>query len=85
MGLVFYISVYFIIWWLVLFVILPLGMRSHAEEGVQHDDGGDPGAPINPNLKRKFFTTSWIAAIVLAVVAVVLETGMLQPLALPGG
>ena len=53
--------------------------------GCSTTDGGDPGAPINPNLKRKFFTTTWIAAIVLAVVAVVLETGMLQPLALPGG
>ena len=85
MGVVFYISVYFVVWWVVLFAILPLGMKSHAEEGIDHGDGGDPGAPVNPNLKRKFITTSWVAAIVTAVLAVVFEFELLRPLALPGG
>ena len=59
------IALYLTIWWTVLFAILPLGTTTYAEAGIEVKDGGDPGAPINPNLKRKFITTTWVAAIVL--------------------
>ena len=68
MNLTFSVSVYLVIWWTVLFGVLPLGNRTHAEMGVDLGDGGDPGAPVNPNLRRKFLTTTWIAAIVFAFV-----------------
>jgi predicted secreted protein len=68
MDLTFIISVYLVVWWTVLLAILPLGTRSYAEMGIEVKDGGDPGAPVNPNLKRKFFTTSWISAIVVAII-----------------
>lgn len=68
MGLVFSLSVYAVTWWVVLFAVLPLGARSHAEAGVKVTDGGDPGAPVIPNLKRKFITTTWVAGIVFAVI-----------------
>ena len=42
-------------------------MVSHAEAGVDRGDGGDPGAPIDPKLKRKFFTTTWISAVLFAI------------------
>ncbi len=60
------IAIYLTIWWTVLFTVLPLGSRSHAEEGIEVPGGGDPGSPVNPNLKRKFITTTWLAAIVFA-------------------
>lgn len=68
MGLTFSISVFFVVWWTVLFGVLPLGTRTHAEMGIDLKDGGDPGAPVNPNLKRKFITTTWVSAIVFAVI-----------------
>lgn len=68
MDLVFSISVFLVIWWVVLFTILPLGVKSHHEAGIQVPGGGDPGSPVNPNLKKKFFTTTWVAAIIFAVV-----------------
>ena len=68
MDFVFTISVFFVVWWTVLFAVLPLGTRTYAEEGIEITDGGDPGAPVNPNLKRKFITTTWIAAVVTAVI-----------------
>ena len=64
MGIVTTIAVYLTIWWTVLFAILPLGTKTFAEAGVD-PQGGDPGAPVNPNLKRKFFTTTWISALLL--------------------
>jgi predicted secreted protein len=59
--------IYLTIWWTVLFAILPLGTQTHAEAGIDKGDGGDPGAPVDPKLKRKFITTSWVSAIVFAV------------------
>ena len=62
------IAIYLTIWWTVLFGVLPLRSRSHAEEGVEVTDGGDPGAPVNPHLMWKFMTTTWVAAILWALV-----------------
>ncbi|MDQ0463006.1 putative secreted protein [Caulobacter ginsengisoli] len=67
MGPVTGIAIYLTIWWTALFCILPLGARSHHEMGIDLKDGGDPGAPVNPNLKRKFFTTTWVSAIIFAL------------------
>ena len=61
------ICVYLTIWWIVLFAVLPWGVQSHAEAGIDPGDGGDPGAPVDPKLKRKFITTSWISAILFAL------------------
>ena len=61
------ICVYLTIWWTVLFAVLPWGIQSHAEAGIDPGDGGDPGAPVDPKLKRKFFTTTWVSAIVFAL------------------
>ena len=72
MGLGTIIAVYLILWWTVLFAVLPLGTTSFAEAGVD-PEGGDPGAPVNPNLKRKFITTTWVSALLLLVVLAVVH------------
>ena len=59
-------AIYLILWWVVLFSVLPLGVVSHAEAGIRTPGGGDPAAPVNPNLKRKFITTTWVSALVFA-------------------
>ena len=50
-----------------LFAVL-LGVRSHYDEGIEVPGGGEPGSPVNPNLKRKFITTTWVSAIVWALI-----------------
>ncbi len=70
MDLMFGVSVYLVIWWTVLFAVLPLGVQSHHEAGVEVPGGGDPASPVQPKLFRKFFTTTWVSAIVFAVVFV---------------
>jgi predicted secreted protein len=62
------IAVYVTIWWTVFLTILPLGVTSHAEAGIDLGDGGDPGAPVDPKLWRKFITTTWVAAVLFAVI-----------------
>jgi predicted secreted protein len=85
MGPTFYFFIYLVVWWLVLFAILPLGVRSHHEEGVDVPGGGEPGSPTNPNLKRKFITTTWVSLIVLALIWVVLTFNLIPIPDLPSG
>jgi predicted secreted protein len=72
MGLATGIAIYLTIWWTVLFAVLPIGAKSFAEAGVD-PEGGDPGAPVNPNLKRKFITTTWISALIQLVLVCVIH------------
>ena len=83
MGPIWTISVYFVVWWTALFAILPLGSRSHSEAGTHVSDGGDPGAPVNPNLKKKVLTTTWVAAIITALIWVVMQYGLIPIPQLP--
>lgn len=66
------VALYFVLWWTLLFAVLPFGVRSQheAEEIVP---GSDPGAPVTPRLLRKAFTTSVVAAVALLGVLVFLR------------
>jgi predicted secreted protein len=60
------LALYFIIWWTLLFAILPFGVRS------QHEmkdivPGSEPGAPASPQLGRKILANTLIAAVLWAV------------------
>jgi len=63
MSLATAIAIYFIIWWVVLFAVLPWGIRSQRESG-DVIRGTDPGAPHIPRLASKFVYTTIIAAFV---------------------
>ena len=66
------IAIYFTIWWIVLFVILPWGVRSQEEEG-DIVAGTDPGAPVAPRLLIKAAATTILAAILFAGLWVFIE------------
>jgi predicted secreted protein len=63
-------AIYFIIWWVVLFAVLPWGVRSQAESG-HVVPGSDPGAPAIPHLLPKLAWTTAVATLVFAFVVVV--------------
>ena len=67
------IAIYFTIWWTVLFSVLPIGVTSHAEAGIDKGDGGDPGAPVDPKLKKKFITTTIVATILWVILFLVIH------------
>jgi predicted secreted protein len=62
------IAIYFVIWWTVLFAVLPWGVRNAHEAGEAVESGNEPGAPVDPNLKRKALITTLIATVVFALV-----------------
>lgn len=55
-------AIYFVLWWLVLFAVLPWGVRSQRETGVAVE-GSDPGAPAVPRLMLKALATTVIATL----------------------
>ncbi|PLR21027.1 DUF1467 domain-containing protein [Caulobacter zeae] len=73
MGPITSVAIFLTIWWTVLFAVLPLGVRSYHEMGIEPPPGADPGAPVNPNLKRKFFTTTWITAVLFSILWLVVK------------
>ena len=55
------LAVYFTMWWIVLFAVLPFGVRSQ-HETQEYALGTDPGAPTAPLMVRKVIWTSIISA-----------------------
>jgi predicted secreted protein len=59
-------AIYFVMWWIVLFVTLPFGVRSQHEDG-EGVPGSDPGAPIASQMGRKLIWTTAISAVIFAI------------------
>jgi predicted secreted protein len=55
---------YLIVWWTVLFAVLPWGNR----QPETHEAGLAPGAPVNANIKKKLIATTLLSFIVLGLV-----------------
>jgi predicted secreted protein len=70
-------AIYFVLWWVVLFVTLPFGVRSQHEDGVGAV-GTDPGAPILAGMGRKLLWTTLISAVVFGIGMGTYQAGYLQ-------
>ncbi len=57
------IAILFTTWFIVLFAVLPFGVRSQHEEG-HYIEGTDPGAPVAPKLWMKAIWTTVLTAVV---------------------
>lgn len=71
MNLAFAFAIYFIIWWLVLFAMLPIGVRTQEEEG-EVAPGTTESAPHMPKLLPKMLATTVVASVVFAAVYVII-------------
>jgi len=63
----FAIAIYLIIWWVVLFAMLPIGVRTQAEEG-EVSPGTTESAPHRPRLLAKMAATTVVSSVVFALV-----------------
>jgi len=66
--------VYGIIWWVVVFMVLPWGVKVPDE----HEPGHATSAPERPMLWRKAAITTVIAAVVWVAVYYLIESGLIQ-------
>jgi predicted secreted protein len=74
-------AIYFVMWWIVLFVTLPFGVRSQHEDGDsagQVVPGTDPGAPVLPRMARKLIWTTVISAVFFAASLLAYNAGYLN-------
>jgi predicted secreted protein len=65
-----YFAIFFLIWWTVLFAVLPWGVRSQ-HEGGEMVPGTDPGAPVVAKLGRKLMWTTLVAVVLFAAFYVI--------------
>jgi predicted secreted protein len=71
------IAIYFVIWWIGLFAVLPWGIRSQHEEG-EVVKGSDPGAPSRPRLLRIVFVNTIFATVIFVVYYLVWTRGLIS-------
>jgi len=69
--------VWLIIWWLTLFIILPIGIRGQAEEG-DIVEGTEPGAPHKLDIKKKFIQTTIIATGLWGLTCLLIVSGIIR-------
>ena len=77
MGITGSIIIFVMIWWIIFFSVLPIGIRSNKEVFKEKIGGMDPGAPKNPKI-GKIFTTTLITSIIFAVIYYLVETDLLN-------
>ena len=75
MGITGSIIVYVMIWWIIFFSILPVGIQSNKETFKDTIEGSDPGAPKNPKIGKKFLITTIITSILFIVIYYFVNNG----------
>ncbi len=66
MALPLSLAVYFTLWWVVLFAVLPIGVTSPSEADAAVV--GDKGAPLKPMMLKKALATTLVAAALFALI-----------------
>ena len=70
-------AIYFVVWWIVLFLTLPFGVRSQHEDG-EGAPGTDPGAPVLTRMGSKLIWTTVISTIFFAAAWLAYNAGYLN-------
>ena len=78
MGITGSIIVYVLIWWMIFFSVLPVGIQSNKEKFRDKIDGMDPGAPINPKIGKKFLITTIITSVIFIVIYYLVSFNLLN-------
>jgi predicted secreted protein len=67
------ILVFIVVWWVVLFTVLPFGIKpdSNAIKGLE------PSAPQNPLIAKKFMVTTLITTIIWVLIYVIISKDIL--------
>ena len=61
------IAIYIMTWWITLFAVLPIGVRTQGEEG-EVVEGTPSSAPVRPRLLRVIVINTVVATAAFAVV-----------------
>ena len=78
MGITGSIIVYVMIWWIIFFSVLPIGIQSNKVVFNEKIGGMDPGAPKNPKIGKKFLITTLITTIIFFVIYYLVNIDLLN-------
>ena len=78
MGITGSIIVYVLIWWIIFFSVLPVGIQSNKEKFREKIEGIDLGAPKNPKIAKKFLITTIITSIIFIVIYYLVKFDLLN-------
>ncbi len=71
------LAIYFVLWWIVLFAVLPFGVRSQHEDG-ESEAGTDPGAPIAARMLPKLIWTTVVSGVLFTAGVYAYQAGYLN-------
>ncbi len=74
MSIVSAVVTFVIVWWLIFFMALPIGVRPQSDPV----PGSDLGAPERPNLRIKVAATTVLAIALTALIAWVIDQGFIS-------
>lgn len=77
MGIFPGVVTFLIIWWTVLFAVLPLGVRGQFEDDAVVP-GSEPGAPQNAQLGRKLLITTGVTSVLWLIVFTVVSLNIID-------
>jgi predicted secreted protein len=63
MSLAFSLAIFFMMWWIILFAMLPFGMRRTQEEAGEVTPGSESSAPERPRFFRVIILTTIVTVI----------------------
>jgi predicted secreted protein len=66
------VAIYFVVWWIVLFAVLPFGVRTQEEAG-NVTLGTSSSAPVRPRLIRTVIATTILAAVIVGGMVVAFD------------
>ncbi|MFU8883329.1 MAG: DUF1467 family protein [Rhodobacterales bacterium] len=76
MGITSALVLYAVLWFLTFLIVIPIRLKTQGDVG-QIVPGTHAGAPHEPNLRKKALITTGVAAVLWAIIAFVLISGML--------
>jgi predicted secreted protein len=71
------LAVYFVVWWVVLFAVLPIGLRTQHEAG-EVVPGTPASAPVRPRFLMIIVTTTLVSAAIVAAVLAAFTYGLID-------
>lgn len=75
MSVAFGIAIFFMLWWIILFAMLPFGLHRTQEEAGEIVPGTEPSAPSKPKFLKVILLTTIVTTIVFSAYLTLRQSG----------
>ncbi|NQU62481.1 MAG: DUF1467 family protein [Rhodospirillales bacterium] len=78
MGIWTWPAVFIIIWWLVIFMVLPWSAKRIEPDKLGEEEGADPDTVKKPNLLMRILLTTVISGVIFGLVYLIVVSGVIS-------